>query len=106
MKRMPILTSGHAAVEQGLIDAQAHDAGSDWAALVVIDVSDRDASLLGEYFEKAHRAFLATGDTSLLTPFQHTTINGLPLITDPRLIEEFDEEFGQIDVAEIYDSGQ
>jgi hypothetical protein len=29
----------------------------------------------------------------------------LPLITDPKLIEEFDEDFGQVDVRELYEQG-
>jgi len=133
MKRMPILTSGRALVALGVIPAPTHDDGSDWAELIVADVSDEDASFLGSYWE-AKRRFLGTGEVEHLKPFEGEVVVGrpvmtdpdrieepsegevpseaeepseaeLPLITDPKLIEEFDEDFGQVDVRELYEKG-
>jgi len=106
MKRMPILTSGRVLVDRGLIAPPADDDGSDWAELLVVEVTDQDASFLGSYWNSGHRQFLATGKTSHLADFEGEQVNGLALMTDPRLIEEFDEEYGQIDVREIYDPGR
>lgn len=105
MKRMPILTSGRLLVRRGEINPPYSDPGSDWAALAVVEVSEGDAALLGEYWASGHRGFLATGDREYLSPFDGLVIDGLPLITDPRLIEEFDDEYGYVDVREIYEGG-
>jgi hypothetical protein len=56
---------------------------------------------VGSYWASGHRDFLATGDRSHLKPFEGEEINGLPLMTDPTLIEDFDEDFGQVDVREL-----
>ena len=136
---MPILTSGRTLVALGLIPAPTDVDGSDWAELIVVDVSDEDASFLGSYWE-AQRRFLGTGEVEHLKPFEGEVVVGrpvmtdpdlieepsddeepseaeessdaeepseaeLPLITDPKLIEEFDEDFGQVDVRELYEQG-
>lgn len=105
MKRMPLLTSGRLLVERGMIDAPREDDGSDWAELTSVEVDDQDASFLGSYWTSGHRNFLATGDPKHLKPFEGEEVDGLPLMTDPRLIEEFDQDFGQVDVRELYEKG-
>lgn len=105
MKRMPILTSGRTLVARGDLPMPADDDGSDWAAVAVVDVDRSDASYLGSYWASGYRGFLATGDVRHLAPFEGDLVAGLPLMTDPGLIEEFDEEFGQVDVAQIYEQG-
>lgn len=105
MKRMPILTSGRQLVARGLTTPPYRDDGSDRAEVTVVEVNDADASLLGSYWNSGHRNFLATGDVSHLVPFEGVSIDGLPLMTTPRLIEEFDDAFGHVDVREIYEQG-
>lgn len=105
MKRMPVLTSGRALVARGDIAAPADDNGSDWAELTIVEVDRGDASYLGSYWASGYRGFLATGDSHRLAPFRGDVVGGLPLMTDPDLIEEFDEDFGQVDVREIYEQG-
>ena len=105
MKRMPILTSGRLLVERGVIGVPLDDDGSDWAELAIVEVDDQDASFLGSYWASGHRDFLATGDRAHLKPFEGEEVDGLPLMTDPALIEEFDEEFGHVDVRELYEKG-
>lgn len=105
MKRMPILTSGRRLVARGMTTPPYQDNGSDWAEVAVVEVSDADAALLGSYWNSGHRNFLATGHTTHLLPFEGVEIDGLPLMTSARLIEEFDEDFGHIDVREIYERG-
>lgn len=105
MRRMPILTSGRLLLARGMTDVPYEDDGSDWAAVAIVEVDDEAASLLGSYWNSGHRNFLATGDTSHLALFEGEEVDGLPLMTDPRLIEEFDEEYGDVDVREIYEQG-
>ena len=105
MSQMPILTSGRMLVRRGVIEAPDADQGSDWAALAIVEVDEDDASLLGEYWASGHRGFLATGNRDYLNPFEGVEIEGLPLMTTPRLIEEFDDEYGHVDVREIYEGG-
>ncbi|HZO36735.1 MAG TPA: hypothetical protein VFB41_07660 [Solirubrobacteraceae bacterium] len=103
MKRMPLLTSGRVLVARGDIKAPIDDDGSDWAELTIVEVNDIDASLLGSYWSSGHQAFLGTGNVDRLKPFEGELVNGLPVMTDPGLIEEFDEQFGYVDVREIYE---
>jgi len=105
MKRMPILTSGRLLVQRGILSAPVDDDGSDWAELAIVEVDDQDASFLGSYWASGHRNFLATGDPKHLRPFEGEEVDGLPLMTDPALIEGFDEDFGQVDVRELYEKG-
>lgn len=103
MSRVAILTSGRELVDAGLIDAPVPDRGGDWAELYVVDADPWEASLAGQYWAAGVRGFLATGDTDRLDPFVGQRIGGLPLLTDPDLIEEFDQDFGQVDFLEYYE---
>lgn len=105
MSSMPILTSGRLLLSRGLVAPPYEDGGSDWAELTVVDVDEQEASLLGSYWNSGYRNFLATGDLNHLGPFTGETVRGFPLMTNTRLIEEFDEAYGHVDVREIYEQG-
>jgi hypothetical protein len=112
MPRVPILTSGLALVEAGLIPPpeglggkdRSDGALQDWAEAWAVDVDDAEASLAGRYVSAGLTGFLASGDVGRLKPFVGQTVGGFALMTDPDLIEEFDEEHGQIDFQEYYQS--
>ena len=61
---------------------------------------------MGEYWASGHRGFLATGNRGYLKPYEDVEVEGLALMTDPRLIEQFDDEYGHVDVRELYDGGR
>lgn len=105
MARMPVLTSGRLLVARGEIDPPYEDDGSDWAVAIALDVTDEDASLLGSYWNSGYGAFLGDGNADHLAAFVGVQVNGLPLVTDPGLIEEFDDGYGYVDVREIYEQG-
>lgn len=103
MSTIPILTSGRLLVDRGLIEPPYEDDGSDWAELYVVETRDpREASLAASYWSSGYRGFLATGDPQRLYAFDGETVAGLPLMTDPSLVEDFYFDFGHVDFAEIY----
>ena len=85
MTRVPVLTSQRARPE-----------------LKEVDVTPAESSLAGRYWSSGYGRFLATGDVSVLEPFEGETLGGLPLLTDPDLIEDFYFEHGHIDFQEYY----
>jgi hypothetical protein len=103
MPRVPVLTSGRLLVDQGLMPKPAWDVGDDWAELRVVDVADHEASIAGAYWASGLASFLRTGDTGALAWFEGESVGGLPLLTDPDLLEDFDLEHGVVDFAEIYE---
>jgi hypothetical protein len=72
------------------------------AELRPVKVDKVGASRAGTYWSAGYGRFLATGDVSVLEPFEGETLGGLPLLTDPDLIEDFYFEHGHIDFQEYY----
>lgn len=104
MKRVPILVSGRLAVDRGIVESpDASVDRGDWAQLVVVDVDGDDASVAGQYWASGVRNYLAAGVPAHLDAFDGETVGGLPLLTDPRLVEDFDAEFGHVDFHEYYE---
>ena len=72
------------------------------AEIVALDVDDSEASLAGRYWSTGYTRFLETGEVKWLDPFVGKPVGGLPLVTDPDLIEDFYEGHGHVDFREYY----
>jgi hypothetical protein len=72
------------------------------ADLVAVKVDQQGASLAGKYWSLGYGRFLETGDVSFLERFEDETVGGLPLLTDPDLVEDFYYRFGHVDFQEYY----
>jgi hypothetical protein len=71
--------------------------------LRVVEVTDpSEQSLVGSYWSAGFDGFLETGDVGRLAPFVGVTAAGLPLETDPDVIEGFYFDHGPVDVREYY----
>ncbi len=100
---MPVLTSGELLVQSGVIpDPRGPGDRRDWAEVVVVEVSDEEATRAGEYWQSGYHAFLASGEVDFLGDFEGGTIAGYPLITDPDLVEDFAAATPGFDPGELY----
>jgi hypothetical protein len=102
MKRVPVLTSGLSLPKIDRLRRPTH--GGDWAELIVVEADDDEASLAGEYWSAGFARFLADGEIEHLDPFRGQRIGGHLLLTDPGLIEDFEEDYGAVDFREYYRS--
>jgi hypothetical protein len=68
-----------------------------------IDVSTaRAKGLIARYWGDAIHHFLASGDTSRLEPYRHSSVLGLPFEVDPDVIEDWYAST-DFDFQEIYE---
>ncbi len=68
---------------------------------VDVDVrGSRTASLIGSHFNAVGR-YLATGDPAVLAPYRGVVVDGVPLLTDPSLIEQLAAQ-RELDIDDIY----
>ena len=103
MSRMPVLTSGELLVQSGVIpDPRGPGDRRDWAEVVVVEVSDEEATRAGEYWQAGFHGFLASGDVGALEEFEGETIAGYPLVTNPDLVEDFAAATPGFDTGELY----
>ncbi len=58
------------------------------------------ASVIGSHFNAIAR-YLATGDPAVLAPYRAVVVDGVPLLTDPLLIEELAAQ-RELDIDDIY----
>lgn len=83
MARMPILSDGE---------------------LIEVETSDRrELELIGLYWQAGINGFLDTGEVARLEQFEGLRIAGLPLDTDPDLIEDFAISNPGFDPGELYE---
>jgi hypothetical protein len=61
----------------------------------------RSASLVGEHWSAIHH-YLLTGDASRLEALEGRSVAGIPLETDPYVIDEW-ERRGELEIEDIYD---
>jgi hypothetical protein len=83
MARIPILSEGK------IVEIESSDQG--------------DLEFIGRYWQAGVSAFLDTGDTERLAPFEGYSVAGLPLETDPDAIEDFAYANPGFDPGELYE---
>jgi hypothetical protein len=72
--------------------------GVEW--LAADSLSELDRSTLGSHLNDIGR-FLATADIGYLIEYEGLVIGGIPLLTDPDLIEQY-AETGELEIEKFY----